>query len=51
MAKFGIGFWSVFLQNNDSISKIWLQFGFLFYIWMQEYFIIVLNRQYIFSQG
>ena len=43
-----LGFEVCFYKTMTQYQKVWLQFGFLFYIWMLEYFIIVLSRKYIF---
>ena len=43
-----LGFEVCFYKTMTQYHKVWLQFGFLFYIWMLEYFIIVLSRKYIF---
>ena len=43
-----LGFEVCFYKTMTQYQKVWLQFGFLFYIWMLEYFIIILSRKYIF---
>ncbi len=43
-----LGFEVCFYKKMTQYQKVWLQFGFLFYVWMLEYFIIVLSRKYIF---
>ena len=43
-----LGFEVCFYKTMTQYQKVWLQFGFLFYIWTLEYFIIVLSRKYIF---
>ena len=43
-----LGFEVCFYKTMTQYQKVWLQFGFLFYIWMLEYFIIILSHKYIF---
>ena len=43
-----LGFEVCFYKTMMQYQKVWLQFGFLFYIWMLEYIIIMFSRKYIF---
>ena len=43
-----IGFEVCFYKSMNQYQKVWLQFGFLFYIWTLIFLIVILSRRYIF---
>ena len=43
-----IGFEVCFYRSMNQYQKVWLQFTFLFYIWILIFLIVMLSRRYIF---
>ena len=43
-----IGFEVCFYRSMNQYQKVWLQFTFLFYIWVLIFLIVILSRRYIF---
>ena len=43
-----IGFELCFHRSITQYHKTWMQFGFLLYVWLLEFFIVILSHRYIF---
>ena len=43
-----LGFEVCFYRSMTHYQKVWFQFGFLFYVGILEFFVIIMSRRYIF---